>query len=326
MADGLRSAIVIVTYNSALDIGPCVESLSRHLPWLAKGESEVHVVDNGSSDQTVEILAGLAREYDWLRLHLQDRNLGFGPGNNVVLRSIDAEAYVLLNADARLLGDSMTPALRLINRNSAIGVIGLPLVYPDGSPQSYAFMPSAWHRWLMLVLGLRGIAASLLPFGPARRLMQASPFSANFVANHAKPPLPINNREALEKAATLQMREVAWVAGAAMALSGDFVARSRGFDQEIFLYGEDEDLCIQARNLGFKIITLSTLPIVHKLGWGGSGSFRPAVAHLKYDSLKYFIGKNVSGFHNRLLMRAILPFYVYGRNLKYFFRKSRNHG
>lgn len=322
MAGVLQTAIVIVTYNSALDIHACVASLARHLTWLERGKAEVHVVDNGSSDDTVQLLKGLAVEHDWLQLHLQDDNLGFGPGNNIVLHSVEAEAYVLFNADAWLVGDSFAPALKLIGENPTIGVLGLPLVYPDGSPQTYAFLPSAWHRWLMLVIGLRGVAKSLLAFAPMRLLMQAFPFSANFLANHAKPPLPIDDPHTLEVTATLETHEVAWVAGAAMLLSRGFVTKSGGFDPAITLYGEDEDLCIEARKHGFSVMTLRTLPVVHKLGWGGEGGFRPTVAHLKYDSLKYFIGKNVSGFHNRILMRLLLPLYVYGRNMKHFFRRG----
>jgi GT2 family glycosyltransferase len=97
-----------------------------------------------------------------------------------------------------------------------------------------------------------------------------------------------------------------------MLLSHDFVRASGGFDPDIFLYGEDEDLCIQAHKYGFDVVTVTTTPIVHALGWGGK-SFRPMVARMKYESLRYFISKNVKGSLNRLLMFALLPFYVYGK-------------
>lgn len=318
----LNIAIVIVTYQSAKDVERCILSLAHHLPWLEEGRAEVHVVDNASSDRTVEIVERLLANYSWLRLHAEENNLGFGSGNNVVLRGVEAKVYFLLNADAWLLADSVAPAFDLLQQSNDVGVIGLPLVYPDGSPQTYAFMPSTWHRWLLLMMGLRPIARSLLSLSSMRRLMQMFPFSANFADNNARPSLQINNPQSLKLATTLETREAFWVAGAAMALSHKFVAESGGFDPDIFLYGEDEDLCIQARKLGFKVVTLQSTPIVHKLGWRGEVGFRPAVAHLKYDSLKYFIHKNVTSLHNRMLMRLFLPFYVYGRNMKHFFRKG----
>ena len=80
-----------------------------------------------------------------------------------------------------------------------------------------------------------------------------------------------------------------------MIMSFDFVKSSGGFDPKIFLYGEDEDICIQAQNLGFLVETIETIPVVHKLGWNCRKSFSPRVASLKYNSLKYFITKNVKG-------------------------------
>lgn len=317
------AVIVVVTYNSAKDIEKCLRSLSVHFHPLSIGLANVHVVDNASSDETPKILAQLAEEYDWLKVHFLNQNLGFGPGNNVVLNRVQAKAFVLLNADAWLIADSLSPALAHLADSPKSGIIGLPLVYPDGSPQTYAFLPSAWHRWLLLVLGFRGLAKAIVSFGPFRSLMKLSPFSRNFAENHGKPPLNINDPAAISATGTGEIDSVAWVAGAAMVISPRFIEASGGFDPEIFLYGEDEDLCIQAHNLGFLVETMQTPPVVHKLGWGGSGGFRPQVAKLKYDSLKYFISKNVPNTVNRLMMRLLLPVYVYGRNISDCFFKRQ---
>ncbi len=312
--------VTVVTYNSAADIEACLRSLDAHFPLLAAGRAQVHVVDNASTDETPAILQRLGAEYDWLVTHFPGKNLGFGPGNNLVLNNVQAKAHILLNADAWLVADSFSPALAYLASNPETGIIGLPLIYPDGSPQTYAFMPSAWHRWLLLLLGFRGLAKALVGFGPTRALMLLAPFTRNFAANHGRLPLDLNDKDALAEAATGEVRKAAWVAGAAIVLSPDFLRASGGFDPEIFLYGEDEDLCIQAHNQGFQVETLQTTPIVHKLGWGGVGGFRPRVARMKYDSLRYFIAKNVKGSFNRIMMRALLPFYVYGRNIGHFMR------
>lgn len=317
-----EAVITVVTYNSAADIEPCIRSLGQHFTPLAQGRAEVHVVDNASSDDTASIVTQLAGEYSWLKLHEPGTNLGFGPGNNLVLRRVEARAHVLLNADAWLVADSFTPALNHLAAHPKTGVIGLPLVYPDGSPQTYAFVFSTWHRWLLLLMGLRGPAKWLLGFAPTRAVMRLVPFARNFAANHGRLRLNLDDTDALATSATGEVRPADWVAGAAMVLSPEFIAASGGFDPEIFLYGEDEDLCIQAHKLGFSVETLGTVPIVHKLGWGGDSGFRPIVARMKYESLKYFIAKNVTGGFNRVMMRALLPLYVYGGNIGHFFRKA----
>ena len=317
-----EAVVTIVTYNSAADIDACIRSLADHFPLLAAGHAQVHVVDNASTDETPELLKALSKEYDWLKLHFPGENLGFGPGNNVVLNSIIARAHVLLNADAWLVADSLSPALTYLSEHPNTGIIGVPLVYPNGSPQTYAFMPSAWHRWLMLLLGFRGLAKALVSFAPTRALMKLAPFSRNFADNHGQAALRLDDPDAVAATATGETRPVSWVAGAAMVLSPAFVDASGGFDPGIFLYGEDEDLCIQAHRLGFTVETLQTAPIVHKLGWGGSDGFRPHVARMKYDSLRYFIAKNVESTFNRTMMRLLLPAYVYGRNIVHFICKE----
>ena len=226
----------------------------------------------------------------------------------------------MINVDAWLVADSLSPALAHISTSLQTGIIGLPLVYPDGAPQTYAFLPSAWHRWFLLIIGARGLAKRLARFAPARALMQLFPFTRNFAANHSKPGLELEDSNALMARATYEVRPAHWVAGAAMVLSQEFVTASGGFDPDIFLYGEDEDLCIQAHRLGFAVETLATVPIVHKLGWESSKGFQPHVARLKYKSLRYFISKNVTPQFNRTVMQALLPFYVYGRNIFHFFR------
>jgi len=317
LTDMPDAVVVIVTYNSARDIAACIQSLDKHFPLLAQGRGQVHVVDNASTDDTPEILKRLVTEHAWLQLHMQRENLGFGPGNNVVLNSVPARAHILLNADAYLVADSLSPALEHLSHRHDIGVLGLPLVYPDGAPQTYAFRYSSWHRWLLHVLGARHLAKAMLGLAPLRGLMARLPYTRSFAQNHAVGRLDLDNAQALAASQTLKARPAEWVAGAVMVLTPGFLKASGGFDPNIFLYGEDEDLCIQSRKLGYRVMTLATTPVVHVLGWGGATNFRPVVARLKYNSLKYFIRKDVDGALNRALMRAVLPFYVYGRNIRH---------
>jgi len=312
--------VVIVTYNSESDIETCIQSLAQHFPLLNQGRAQVHIVDNASSDSTPEILSMFAKKYCWLNLHFQRENLGFGAGNNVVLKSIPSNTYVLLNADTSLVADSISPAIEYLDAHSEIGVLGLPLVYPDGSPQSYTFVASAWYRWFLLLIGLRRLAKVFASLKFMHKLIRPFPFFHNFANNHAKKTLDLNNSLAIAASFSGETRLVSWVAGAAMLLSSNFVKESRGFDPNIFLYGEDEDLCIDARRRGYSVMVLQTPPVVHNLGWSGDSGFQPCVAKMKYDSLKYFIRKNIDGDFNRFMMRILLPFYVYGRHIIKFIR------
>jgi GT2 family glycosyltransferase len=108
-----------------------------------------------------------------------------------------------------------------------------------------------------------------------------------------------------------------------MVIDGEFLGQSRGFDPAIFLYGEDEDLCIAALRQGRRVVTIDTMPIVHDFGWGRN-RFNRTIADLKYVSLVYFIRKNVRSPLNRALMTLLLPFHVYG--FQRFFYAFNNKG
>ena len=101
-----------------------------------------------------------------------------------------------------------------------------------------------------------------------------------------------------------------WVCGAAMVIQGKFIHAIGGFDANIFLYGEDEDLCISAHKKSLRVITIDIAPIVHVFGWGGN-RFNQTVAELKYHSLQYFISKHFTGI-SALMMRILLPVQIFG--------------
>lgn len=313
--------VIIVTFNSEKDIERCLGSIANELAATRiLADFKVCVVDNASSDGTKLILQRLAKIYDWLEVILLDHNIGFGSGNNHAMNAFNANTYFLLNADAWLIGDSLSPALARISTMPNIGVIGLPLVYPDGRPQTYSYRFSSWHRWVLSLLGARQIALKMLSMPMLRKLLVALPYTRSFATIHTMPPLNLSDPKELLESVTLDSSPADWVSGASMLLSREFVKASGGFDPKIFLYGEDEDLCINAHRHGFAVETLKTIPIVHVLGWGKK-NFRPAVARMKYTSLRYFIGKNIQNPLNRMLMRMLLPLYVYGRHIFNLVRK-----
>ena len=61
------------------------------------------------------------------------------------------------------------------------------------------------------------------------------------------------------------------VLGAAMVLRADLAKRLGGFDEDFFLYGEDEDICLRARKLGFSIGFISGAVVKHIGGHSEAG-------------------------------------------------------
>ncbi len=89
-------AVAILSWNGRQHLEACLAALAEQrdpgVPW------EIWVLDNGSSDGTVE---WLRHAHPAVHCLASAVNLGFCAGNNRLLQSIDADAVVLLNNDTR---------------------------------------------------------------------------------------------------------------------------------------------------------------------------------------------------------------------------------
>ncbi len=57
--------------------------------------------------------------------------------------------------------------------------------------------------------------------------------------------------------------DIAWVLGASMITHREIFSKINGFDEDYFLYGEDTDLCLRIRQLGYQIGYLKEVTIKH---------------------------------------------------------------
>ncbi|HVE63926.1 MAG TPA: glycosyltransferase family 2 protein [Mycobacteriales bacterium] len=89
-----RVTVVVLSWNGADLLPRCLDAA---LAQQVDGGAEVWVVDNGSTDRTVELVRS---RYPAVRLVQTGANLGFAGGNNVALRLIDTDFVALLNNDA----------------------------------------------------------------------------------------------------------------------------------------------------------------------------------------------------------------------------------
>jgi GT2 family glycosyltransferase len=289
-------AIVVVTFNNEKHVNQLLDSIVKYVDTSL---TPVVIVDNNSSDRTLELL--LERRLAGLTIVSESINHGFGVGNNIGMRKIDAAYYFLLNSDAFLIGTSHVQALNFLKDSSNIGVIGLPLVFPDGSPQTYSYPYTSALKMLLQGSGVQHVVMSLVRFGLVRELMLKFSISRNYIESQSRADLDLYN---FNISKDIMFVRSDWVCGAAMILSGGLVTQTAGFDPNIFLYGEDEDICIQASKLGYDVGVLNVTPIVHEFGWGKNKS-KSSYSDAKYKSLTYFIKKNHVGLHRFLMLMII---------------------
>ena len=86
--------------------------------------------------------------------------------------------------------------------------------------------------------------------------------------------------------------ELDWVTGAAFMIPKKVIEKVGTFDKDIFMYGEDVDLCYRIKKAGFKIIMNPQSKIVH-IGQGSSGKIPKNAILGEYKTILYVYKKHM---------------------------------
>jgi len=201
--------VSIVTYNSEEHIRACLEAIYAHTSNL---DFEVHVVDNASTDGTPEIVREVFPQAHLVR---NTTNVGFGAGNNLVLRETRARYALVLNPDVLVSPGSLEAMVSHMDANRDIGALGCKLLNTDRSLQFSCRRYPEPLVFLLRVLFLDRLVPGARPL--RRYLMQ------DWDHNHSA--------------------EVDWLMAACMMLRTSVLREVGLFDEQFFLYYEDVDLC-----------------------------------------------------------------------------------
>ncbi len=126
-------SVVIPTYNRAMYIERSVRSVLQQ----TYQNLEIIVVDDGSTDDTLQILRKLQHEDHRLKILQQEKNLGAQAARNTGIRAATALYIAFLDSDDEWLASKLEKQLSLIDQsNDKIGVVyaGFMWVYSDGRP------------------------------------------------------------------------------------------------------------------------------------------------------------------------------------------------
>lgn len=266
----VKLAIIILNYNTAKLTIDCIDSIYKFPP---REGFQVLVVDNASTDNSVAEIKSKFRD---VTIITSQENIGFSRGNNLGIKSVKAEYYLVLNSDTTVLARSLNNLLDFAC-SSNFQVLSCRLVNPDGSFQPNGGdlptpLPILW--WLL------GIDDFLL--------------TRTF---------HLNKEEFYHHNQT-----IGWVSGAAMLISKKVIDKIEGFDPAIFMYGEDVDLCWRAKEAGFSVGWTNKAEIVHL---GGASLDNPRYQQWlgEFRGLIYLYQKHF-GLSASLALRIFIYFAV----------------
>ena len=227
-------SVVIVNYNAGTLLVDCARfALSQ--------ASEVVLVDNASSDESVETCLREFTTDPCLKIIRNEINVGFATACNQGFAQSQNEFVLFLNPDCCLEEGALNKLMLAFQTDAKVGMVGGLLANPDGSEQAGGrrSVPTPWRTFVRLV-GLHRFSARW-------------PLLFSDFALHKK-PLPDNpiEVEAISGACTLVKRKAVKDVGL--------------WDEGYFLHCEDLDWCMRFRQKGWKILFVPDAKVVHQRG------------------------------------------------------------
>lgn len=229
--------VIIVSYNTRALTLKCLETLYAN---TRRTRFQTVVYDNASQDGSAEAIAA---HFPHVELIASPENLGFARANNVVAETATTEWLLLLNPDTEVHEGAIDRLMDFSRANPEAGITGGRTVFPDGSLN----IASCWMR-----------------ITPWSAFCMATGLTAAFRGS------ALFNPEAMGSWKRDSVREVDIVVGCFLMIRRALWAELGGFDLKYFMYGEEADLCLRARRMGYRPMITPEAEIMHLVGASSS--------------------------------------------------------
>ena len=144
----LGLSIIVVSYNTVdLTLG-CLDSISTSLKKYPV-QAEVIVVDNASTDQSVNRLKGYKLQVAGYRFIENKSNLGFGKANNIGLKKATGKYVLFLNSDTIVGNVNFKELISVMDADDKKGVLTVKVNLENGEldPASHRGFPTIWRSF-----------------------------------------------------------------------------------------------------------------------------------------------------------------------------------
>lgn len=232
--DSLVLSVVVPAHGRPDLLARCLESISD----AGVESTEVLVIDDGSQRPLEQDLSARFPKVTFFR---RERPGGFSKAANAGLAQAPGSLLLLLNSDTELRSGVLEALTAAFQDDPRLGIAGACLTFPDGRPQwSGAGEPTV--LWLFVLAS--GLASALGRLSLYRRF---------------RAPMGVEGGE------------VDWVSGAALALRREVWSELGPLDERFKFYCQDLDLCLRAKDSGWKVSIVPAFRVIHHHGASISG-------------------------------------------------------
>jgi GT2 family glycosyltransferase len=227
-------SIIILNYNGKTWLERLLPSLQTY--WLkhTRFETEVVVVDNASTDDSVAYV----ENQSGVRLICSDKNGGFAYGNNLALLNNPARYVMLLNSDTEFLphGSNLDKLIDFMDAEPNVGIITPSLRLDSGltDPACHRGEPTPW--------------AAFTYFSGLERMF---PRSKKFGQYH----------QTYQSMQTVH--DIDACTGAAMLVRNEVLPAVGLLDERFFMYAEDIDWCKRFREADYRVVYHPEVTLIH---------------------------------------------------------------
>ena len=227
-------SIIIVNYCTPYLTIDCINSIIHHTIGL---NYEIIVVDNNSNDDSKHIITKKLRGKI---VYIQsDKNLGFGKANNLGCKYATGEYLFLLNSDTLLINNAIKELYEYIKNHKDVGIVGGNLYTKNLEPNaSYA----------MKFNDLNTIKDESRWFNIFKQIL-----SNRITVSKKRKDFNYSNKP----------KRVAYIYGADLMISRQLFCELKGFDDDFFMYYEEQELSFRVSRLGYQIISVPSARIIH---------------------------------------------------------------
>ena len=222
-AEQAKTSVVILNYNSSEYLETFLPSVS----FSSKDEFETIVIDNASTDNSVDLLEEWFPEVKIVSLN---KNYGFAEGYNRGLAEVKSEYIAFLNSDVEVEKGWLDPLVEFLDSNEEVGAV-MPKILSCEDKSSFEYAGACG--------GYMDILA--YPFCRGRIFDQVERDSNQYD----------------------ESASVAWVSGAAFVMRRKLFEDLGGFDGSYFAHQEEIDLCWKIRRAGYKLYVLPQSTVFH---------------------------------------------------------------
>lgn len=263
-------SIIIVNWNTRELLQDCLTSVYERTGDI---EYEIIVVDNGSTDSSVEMVK---KNFPLVNVIENAENLGFARANNIGIKAGKGRYICLINSDITILDDCFGKLMKFMDSNPGAGMAGPKILNADLTIQhSCRHFPSIWNN-LCQSLGLN-------------HLFPKSAFFSDWIMDYWSHD-SIRSVDALSGCFWMTRRKALEEVGL--------------LDEDFFIYGEDLDWCKRFRKAGWDIVFYPEAEAIH-LG-GASSAAAPVKFYIEMQKADLQYWRKHHGISGKIGYMAVI--------------------